>query len=207
MTRRHLCRDCNTLVNVTGLTAARSPVAIAGRAALTLRPATRAESRKAVRAWHSHHKAHVGEIVAIGGCVGGVLVAVVVVGRPVAPALASAGVLEVTRLAVGPDAPHCAASRLLGAAWRTASGMGCRRLVSYTREDEAGTCYRAAGWRATATVKPSKWTHGNHSLRWLPGLYVPSTETIARVRWEIGPDAEPAMARTVPLDARAAAGT
>lgn len=164
--------------------------------ALTLRPATRAESREAVRAWHSHHKAHVGEIVAIGACVAGALVAVVVVGRPVAPALASAGVLEVTRLAVGPDAPHCMASKLLGAAWRTASGMGCRRLVSYTREDEAGTCYRAAGWRATATVKPDAWDHGNQIARWLPGLYVPGAEIVARVRWEIGPDASPALTRS-----------
>ena len=106
--------------------------------------------------------------------------------------------LEVTRLAVGPDAPHCTASKLLGAAWRTASGMGCRRLVSYTREDEAGTCYRAAGWRATATVKPAEWTHGNQEGRWLPGLYVPSTETVPRVRWEIGPDAAPALARARP---------
>jgi hypothetical protein len=127
---------------------------------------------------------------------GGAIVAVVVVGRPVAEALASAGVLEVTRLAVGPDAPPHTASRLLGAAWRTASGMGCRRLVSYTREDEKGTCYHAAGWRRTATVKPSTWTHGHQATRWLPGLYVPSTEIIGRVRWEIGPDAAPAMARS-----------
>ena len=40
-------------------------------AMIALRPATRAESREAVRAWHSHHKPHVGEIVAIGATVGG----------------------------------------------------------------------------------------------------------------------------------------
>lgn len=164
---------------------------------MKLRPATRAESRRFVAAWHSHHRAHVGEIFAIGGCVNGTLVAVVIVGRPVAEALASAGVLEVTRLCVGPDAPHCAASTMLGAAWRAGSAMGCRRMVSYTREDEAGTCYRAAGWRPTAKVKPRGWTHGNQANRWLPGMYVPSTEIVGRVRWEIGPDAAPAMARSV----------
>lgn len=67
--------------------------------------------------------------------------------------------------------------------------MGIRRLVSYTRADEAGTCYRAAGWVATAVTGPREWTTGSQAGRWLPGLYVPSTEIVDRVRWEIGPDA------------------
>lgn len=28
--------------------------------------------------------------------------------------------------------------------------------------------------------------HGNRKTRWLPGLYLPSTEIVDRVRWERG---------------------
>lgn len=157
--------------------------------AAEIRFCTRAEHRRAVAAWHSHHKPALGEVVALGAYVAGALVAALVISRPVAPALAREGVLEVTRLAVGPDAPDFTASRLLGAAWRVARGGGCRRMVSYTRQDEPGTCYRAAGWVATALVEGDTHTHGNRAGRWLPGLYVPSTEIVDRVRWEIGPGA------------------
>ena len=73
--------------------------------------------------------------------------------------------------------------------------MGARRCVSYTRADERGTCYRAAGWVATALVDGREHTTGNRALRWLPGLYAPSTEIVDRVRWEIGPDAASARVR------------
>lgn len=72
--------------------------------------------------------------------------------------------------------------------------MGIRRLISYTRVDEAGTCYRAAGWVAVEIVKGGAWVN-NTSGRWLPGLYVPSTEIVDRVRWEIGPDAATSRVR------------
>ena len=152
-------------------------------------PCSRAEAQRFVREHHSHHEAHLGELFAQRLVSNGSTVAVVVVGRPVAPELDRHGAWEVTRLAVGPVAPHCAASMLLGAAWKVARVYGCRRLVSYTRSDEAGTCYRAAGWVAVATVKGRPHTTGNRSQRHLPGLYEPSTEIVDRVRWEIGPDA------------------
>lgn len=94
-----------------------------------------------------------------------------------------------TRLAVKTGAPHCTASQLLGAAWRIARVFGVRRLVSYTRVDEPGTCYRAAGWVATARVRGRAHDTGNRKTRWLPGMYEPSTEIVNRIRWEIGPDA------------------
>lgn len=158
---------------------------------IELRPVTRTDAQAAVRNWHSHHKPHLGELWAVGAFVDGEMVGVVVVGRPVAPVLQAQGCLEVTRLAV--NGYRNAASRLLGAAWGAAKAMGCRRLISYTRIDEEGTCYHAAGWRQTATVKGRGWTSGNKSDRWLPGFYQPTTEIIDRVRWEIGPDALPAL--------------
>ena len=63
---------------------------------------------------------------------------------------------------------------------------GITRQISYTRVDEAGTCYRAAGWTPVGYVIPGTHTHGNRS-KFLPGLHEPSTEPIARVRWERGP--------------------
>lgn len=154
-------------------------------------PCSRSEHRARVAEWHSHHEPAIGERFAHRLVVDDVTVAVAVVGRPTAPELDKAGAWEVTRLAVGPNAPHCAASMLLGSVWANARIYSCRRLVSYTRVDEDGTCYRAAGWVAVAIVKGRAHDTGNRRGRWLPGFAetMSSTETIDRVRWEIGPDA------------------
>jgi len=81
------------------------------------------------------------------------------------------------------------ASRLLGAIWGAAKSLGFTRAVSYTRIDEPGTSYKAAGWVATHRAKGRAWDEGNKPGRWLPGLFEPTTETIDRIRWEIGPAA------------------
>lgn len=67
--------------------------------------------------------------------------------------------LELRRLAVAPDAPHCAASRMLGqmARYFRANHPNRERLISY--QDKAvhtGTIYRAAGWVARYESKPRK---------------------------------------------------
>jgi hypothetical protein len=155
-----------------------------------LRFVSRADAKRFVALYHSHHKAQVGEIFNIGHELDGELTAVCVVGRPVARPLCDGVTWEVTRLAVGPRAPRFTASRLLGAAWRIAKALEIQRLVSYTRIDEDGTCYRVAGWVAVETTKGRPHNIGKaRSARWLPGLYEPSTEIIDRVRWEIGPGA------------------
>jgi len=159
-------------------------------------PITRDEARAMVDLWHSHHDPHVGEKLALGWMdERGKLVACVVAGRPVAGPLDQRTTWEVTRLCVGPEAPRYAASRLLGAIGRAAEACGVRRLVSYTRVDEAGTCYLAAGCHPAARVKGREHTTGNRAQRWLPGLYEPSTEVVDRVRWERGPDAAPPIPR------------
>lgn len=157
-------------------------------------PVDRAEARAMVAAWHSHHAPHVSEKLALGWMMPtGALVACVVAGRPIAGPLDQRTTWEVTRLCVGPDAPRFAASRLLGAIARAAEACGVARLVSYTRVDERGTCYRAAGWHPAAVVRGRPHDTGNRSLRWLPGLYEPSTEIVDRIRWERGRDAAPAI--------------
>lgn len=66
---------------------------------------------------------------------------------------------------------------------------GVQLGVSYTRVDEPGSCYLAAGWIPAALVEGRAHTTGNRAQRSLPGLYEPSTEIVDRVRWERGPRA------------------
>lgn len=135
--------------------------------------------------WHRHHRPVRGFHFAIGAFVDGELVGVAIVGRPLAQALDDGITRELTRLALSPAAPHNAASRLIGASWRAAKAMGVRVMVSYTRRDELGTCFKAAGWQRTGEVAGRPWITGNKRTRWLPGLYEPTTEIIDRIRWQI----------------------
>lgn len=157
---------------------------------IELRPITRDEANRKVAEWHRHHKPVRGLRFAIGAMVADELAGVVIVGRPVAQALDDGYTFEVTRLATPEGAAFNVASRLLGAAWRAARAMGVRRMVSYTRADEAGTCYLAAGWVQTATVRADTWHRRRKagtagSMQYIPGLFEPTTEPVPRVRWEL----------------------
>jgi len=160
---------------------------------ILLQPVTQREAWNIIDEWHSHHKPPVGSLYQIGAYFDGFSVGVVVVGRPVSGGLPWP-ILEVTRLCT--NGHKNAASRLLGAAWCAARAMGCRRMVSYTRDDERGTCCQAASWLKCAEVKGRPWNTGNKANRWLPGMYQPTTEIVDRVRWEIGPDAMKPLPKT-----------
>lgn len=149
---------------------------------IELRPLSLAEANRLVSLWHSHHKPARGHKFSIGAFADAVPVGAVIVGRPAAPSLDNGITFEVTRLVT--NGHKNAASRLLGAARKAAFAMGVKRLISYTRHDEHGTSYRAAGWVQTATTVGRGWNSGNKALRWLPGLYEPTTEVVDRVRWE-----------------------
>lgn len=156
---------------------------------LVIRHVKRSVHRDAVARWHSHHKPALGELFALGAFLDDALVAVVVLGRPVAQAVDNGETWEVTRLAVGPEAPRFTASRLLGAAGRVMDASGVTLGISYTRVDEPGGCYKAANWMPVGFVVGGDHVTGNRRTRWLPGMYVASTEKIDRVRWERGPRA------------------
>jgi len=141
-------------------------------------------ARETIKEQHSPFDGFVGWRFGIGAYDGDGLVGVVIVGNPTAPTLQARGAWEVTRLCTWGH--KNAASFLLGAAWKEAQRRGCAYLVSYTRHDETGTSYRAAGWREAAKVKGRPHTTGNRAQRWLPGTYQPSTEIVDRVRWEKG---------------------
>ena len=102
--------------------------------------------------------------------------------------------LELRRLAIASDAPHCTASWMLGrmARWFRHSCPDRERLISY--QDLAvhtGTIYRAAGWkeghrsapRQRDRSKPRVGTLGRRDYRSnLNGL---EPDMSAKVRWEI----------------------
>lgn len=164
---------------------------------LYVRPVTRDVGRAFVARHHSHHRSHVGHRVSLGAFVADELVAVVVLGNPVAGPLDDGATWEVTRHCCGPDAPRYTASRLLGRATRLGLAAGLTRLVSYTRVDERGSCYLAANWTPVEVTQGRAHDTGNRASRWLPGLEdaVRTTEVIDRVRWEVGPRAGDVGAR------------
>lgn len=96
--------------------------------------------------------------------------------------------LELRRLAVGPEAPHCTASRMLGqmTRWIKQHRRDVPMLVSYQdQEVHTGTIYRAAGWYPAAEkpfrVDPRKGP-GRLGRTNLNGD-IP--ETAAKTRWQL----------------------
>ncbi len=101
--------------------------------------------------------------------------------------------LELRRLAVAADAPHCTASWML-ARMRRWFQQNCperERLLSY--QDcgvHTGTIYRAAGWEIAYTAKPrqrdrSKPRRGTRR-DYRSNLNGVGPDGAAKVRWEIG---------------------
>lgn len=150
---------------------------------MIVRPITRDHANEVVEQWHSHHRRVRSHRFALAAFVDDELHGVSIVGNPVAAALQNGITFEVLRLCTN-GFPN-AASFLLGASWRVAKAMGVERLISYTRNDELGTCYVAAGWRPVGATAARGWDSGNKAQRWLPGTYAPTTEIVPRVRWEI----------------------
>lgn len=157
-------------------------------------PVTVTDARIYVQRWHTHLDACIGALFAAGvehrerG-----LVCVALMGRPNARVLdvrrddGVRTVAEITRVASDGSTPH-AASMAGAAVSRAALALGYRRLVSSTLLGEAGTMYRAMGWRAVAVrARPGPgetWARDGRARDW-------PTQPGAKVRWEFGPDALP----------------
>lgn len=118
---------------------------------LELCPVTFAEAADFVTLHHRHHPAPQGHKFSIGVALGGELVGVAIVGRPVARHLDDGRTLEVTRTCT--TGASNANSKLYAAAWQVARNLGYMRLVTYTQADESGSSLRAAGWRVVAARK------------------------------------------------------
>jgi hypothetical protein len=123
---------------------------------IELCPVTLGEARSFVDQHHRHHPAPVGGLFAVGATDGESVVAVAIVGRPVARELQDGFTAEVTRLCS--DGSRNACSLLYGAAWRACRAMGYRKLVTYTLASEPGASLRAAGWSVVAEVRGRSWS-------------------------------------------------
>ena len=121
-------------------------------------PITRAEAQAFIRLHHRHHAPSVGDVFRVALALEDEVIAVAMIGRPVARALDDGYTAEVTRACVvdRPDARH-ASSALYARCWRIAREMGYRRLLTYTLADETGVSLVAAGWRALYVVRGRGW--------------------------------------------------
>lgn len=124
-------------------------------AKLELQPLTLKEANDFVELHHRHHGKVVGAKFAIGLNNGENIVAVAIVGRPVARMLDNGWTAEVIRLCTD-GTPH-AASKLYAACWRTCRDMGYKRLITYTLISEQGTSLIAAGWRCLGMAGGGSW--------------------------------------------------
>jgi hypothetical protein len=123
--------------------------------ALRVTPITVKRACAWVRRTHRHLDAPVGGLFAAAVSRQDDLACVAIAGRPSARHLADGWTVEITRVA-SDRTPH-AASKAIAAITRAALALGYRRIVSYTLLGEAGSCFRAAGFRVTALSAGGAW--------------------------------------------------
>lgn len=124
---------------------------------MTIIPLSLKTANAFIVAHHRHHKVVQGHKFSLGLLDGSnALVAVCVVGRPVARRLDDGFTAEVTRLCS--DGSKNACSKLYSAASRVAREMGYRRILTYTLESEPGTSLVATGWTKTVTTPGKSWS-------------------------------------------------
>lgn len=141
------------------------------------------EANAWIERWHRHHPPVVGCLFSLAAARGPVIVAVAVVGRPVARELQDGYTAEVTRCCVALDPEReekgyrNACSMLYAAAWRACRAMGYRRLITYTLPEEGGAALRGAGWRLVGEAGGGSWSRPSR-----PRVDVSPTQV--KLRWE-----------------------
>lgn len=132
---------------------------------LTIVPVTFKAASEFVAEHHRHNKPPRGHKFSIGVCdAEGVLRGVAMVGRPVARHFDDGLTAEVNRTCT--DGFANANSALYGAAWRIASAMGYRRLITYTQAGESGASLTASGWAKVRDLPARKgWAESSVALR------------------------------------------
>lgn len=144
---------------------------------LTVVPITFAEACAFIRQHHRHHlppRFHKFSL-AIADAEN-VIRAVCVVNRPVAIALDDGWTLEVIRLAS--DGCRNACSCAYAAAWRAASSLGYKKLITYILDTEHGTSLTAAGWRVVGVCGGGTWNRKSRPR-------VDKHPLQKKIRWEI----------------------
>lgn len=134
-----------------------------------VREVTRDEAREFVRRFHRHSpKPPAGWRWGHAVWNGDDLIAIAMVGRPVARMTDPAKVVEVSRICVRDDIPAClawnACSMLYGAAAREAKRRGFDRIQTFTiAEEEDGTSLKAAGWEVDRINDGGSWDRADRS--------------------------------------------
>ncbi len=145
------------------------------------------EARDFVRAHHRHNSAPPGWKFGQAVYQAGLLIGVMMAGRPVARALDPDRFLEVTRVCVRDlDPPRLAwnaCSMLYGYACREAGKRGYATVISYTRPGESGASLRAAGFVPDGPTSGGSW----HRVR-RPRPNAPRQCPKLRWRRELKPD-------------------
>lgn len=145
---------------------------------LALCPMTHREALAYVEAHHRHSVPPRGMVFAVGAAKAEALEGVAIVGRPVARGLQDGWTLEVIRLCTPSDeAAKNTCSFLYAAAWRATRALGYRKLVTYTRQDEAGVSLKAAGWHVVGEVAARSWDTPSRPRD-------DRDERVPRLRWE-----------------------
>jgi L-amino acid N-acyltransferase YncA len=114
------------------------------------------EANAWVERHHRHHRPVVGHKFSIALAIGGEVVGVAIVGRPVARHYDDGVTLEVNRCCT--DGTRNACSWLYSRAWRAAQALGYRRLITYTLPSEGGGSLRGAGWRCVGKAGGGSWS-------------------------------------------------
>ena len=134
--------------------------------------------------WHSRVpelRNQTGKNIAFAAIFEGRYFAVAIWGEPIARMLNGKGMLELRRMAISPDSPKNTGSRMLRVMrlLLRKEQLGVQRLISYQDSDiHQGTIYKAAGWVACNTSKPS-------SKGWNTRKRAEMQTWSQKIRWEI----------------------
>jgi len=120
---------------------------------------TRAQVAEFVGRLHRHHQPLKYDKYRIGCEVGGQLVGVVQVGRPVSRNLDNGLTLEVSRLCTDGTPNVC--SYLYSRAAKIAGLLGYEKIITYILETENGASLKAAGWHKEADIRGHSWNHAS----------------------------------------------
>lgn len=138
---------------------------------------TREQAKAFIKKHHRHNAPPVSWKFGFGIKNGAELVAVAMVGRPVARMLDHTKVVEVNRVCVVDNKlTEHACSKLYAAAAREAKRRGFEKIITYTLESESGTSLRAAGWEPEAETKGGSWDRATRRR-------TDTAPTCKKVRW------------------------
>lgn len=123
---------------------------------LQITPITLREANEMVAKLHRHHQPVAGCKFCVAVSEGDMIRGVAIIGRPVSRMMDDGWTLEVNRCCT--DGTRNACSMLYRSAWRAASAMGYRRLITYTLEAEGGSSLRGAGFRLVGQRGGGSWS-------------------------------------------------